>query len=68
MGSYLDQNADFQTREVGMHGRNFLFKAFLRLRVWHHLLGAMLRKLAILDGGEYVHMVFFQAKRETSHA
>ena len=32
-GGVVDENADFQTREVGMQGRNFLFKAFLRLRV-----------------------------------
>ena len=58
-GGDVDENADFQTREVGMQGRNFLFKEFLRLHIWHHLLGEMLRKLAIFNVGKYVHMVTF---------
>ena len=51
---------EFQEREIRSHGSFF----------WHHLLGAMLRKLAIFKMGKYDHMVpiYFLARRETNHA
>ena len=49
LGGDVEKIGDFQRTQIRSHGSIF----------WHHLLGAMLRKLAIFELEKYVRMVAF---------
>ena len=62
LGGVVEEIGHFQRGMLSIRSHGSFF--------WHHLLGAMLRKLAIFKMGKYDHMVpiYFLARRETNHA